>query len=341
MREHVRSVLAAGDEKVDSYIVKWLAFAVQHPGERAEAALVFIGGEGTGKGLLGRAMCRIFGPRHSCHISSANDITGRFNEHLQQCCFLFADEAYAPQDHKAESELKRLITEDTIRIEPKGIGRYTVPNPLHIMMASNHEWVIPAGVRARRYVAQEVAETQQQNKAYFTRIFAELDNGGLEAMFFDLLQVDLNGWHPRDIVRTAALGKQQEQSLDPKDEWWPHLLQTGVLAGARVLANEAASNAYEEEIEEGNGKRTRIVKREGLYDQARRVSPKLKMVSETALGRYLRDPERGCVNVWINHARGWRFPPLSTCRDKWVARFPETAWPDDGLVDWTLGEDEE
>jgi hypothetical protein len=347
MREHIRAVLAAGDASVYAYIINWLAWTVQHPGKQAEAAPVFIGGEGTGKGLLGRAVCRIFGPRHSCHISSPNDLTGRFNDHLQQCCFLFADEAYAPQDHKAESELKRLITEDTIRIEPKNIGRYTVPNPLHVMMASNREWVVPAGVRARRYMVVEIAETHQQNKAYFSRIFAELDNGGLEAMFFDLLAHDLGGFHPRDIVRTKALAKQQEQSLDPKDEWWLHLLQTGVLAGARVYPNEAASNAYEEEIEEatgggfyGNGKRTRTVKREGLFDQARRVSPKLKNVSEAALGRYLRDPERGCVNVWVKRERGWRFPPLAKCRDRWCERFPETVWPDDGLADWTLGEDE-
>lgn len=347
MRQHIREVLAAGDAAVDRYIINWLAWAAQHPGERAEAALVFIGGEGSGKGLLGRAMCGIFGPRHSCHISSPNDLTGRFNDHLQQCCFLFADEAYAPQDHKAESELKRLITEDTIRIEPKGIGRYTVPNPLHIIMASNNEWVVPAGVRARRYVVQEVAETHQEDKPYFTRIFVELDNGGLEAMFFDLLQIDLTGWHPRDIVRTKALAKQQEQSLDPRDEWWLHLLQTGVLAGARVRPDEAVSNAYEEEIEEktgasfyDDGKRTRIVKRDGLYDQARRVSPKLKMISDTALGRYLRDPEHGCTNAWVKRHRGWRFPPLATCRDRWVARFPGTVWPDDGLTDWTFGEEE-
>jgi hypothetical protein len=63
MRQHIRDVLAADDAAVDAYIIKWLAWAVQHPAEQAEVALVFISeGRGTGKGTLGRAMCRIFWP---------------------------------------------------------------------------------------------------------------------------------------------------------------------------------------------------------------------------------------------------------------------------------------
>jgi hypothetical protein len=38
-----------------------LAWTVQHPAEQAEVALVFLGEIGTGKGTLGKAMCRIFG----------------------------------------------------------------------------------------------------------------------------------------------------------------------------------------------------------------------------------------------------------------------------------------
>src|SRR5262249_45173102 len=93
MREHIREVLASNDGDSDRYIYNWLAWCVQHRGERAEVALVIAGGKGTGKGTLGNAMRRMFGA-HATHISSRKHLTSGFNRHLMHCSFLFCDEAY-------------------------------------------------------------------------------------------------------------------------------------------------------------------------------------------------------------------------------------------------------
>jgi hypothetical protein len=347
MREHIFEVLAARDDAVNDYILNWLADAVQRPDRQAEAALVLLGGVGTGKGLLGRAMCRIFG-QHGRHISASEHLTGKFNAHMQMCCFLFADEAFAPQDKKAEGAIKPLVTEDTLFIEPKGVDPFEVPNRLHVMLASNHDWVIPASEKERRYVVQQVDETRQQDEKWFNPIYQEMRSGGLQAMMYDLLDRNLGDWRPRKIVRTAALAKQQEESLSPFDQWWLELLQTAVLDGVanKNIPDEATSNSYEEVIDEelgggfyGKQERKRTVERDGLYDQARRVSPRLKGVSDTALGRYL--SEQGCENTWVHRQRGWRVPPLQQCRDRWKERFPETIWHDPLTTKWTSGEDEE
>jgi hypothetical protein len=339
LRKHIREVLAAGDEDVYKYIMNWLAWAVQHPGEQAEVALVFIGERGGGKGTLGKALSKIFG-QHALHLSSPEHLTGRFNAHLRQCTFLFADEAYGPKDKSAEGTLKRLITEDTLTIEQKGRDPIEVPNLLHVMMASNNEWVVPAGAHERRFMVQRVSEVHRQDPTWFGPLYKQMREGGYAAMLFDLLARDLGDWHPRDIVSTEALTGQQEESLSALDEWWLELLQTGVLAGADENdPSRAISNRYEEEIEESigfGGKRTRTVWREGLYDQARRISPRLKGRSDTVLGRYLRD--RGCRNAWVSRQRGWQFPPLADCRAEWLERFPDTKWHDLNIEDWTVGE---
>src|SRR5262249_31337674 len=250
LREHMLQVLAAGDEKVDRYNYKWLAWSVQNPGQQATVAPVFIGDPGTGKGTLGNALCRIFG-QHGLHLSSAEDLTGKFNAHLRQCCFLFGDECYAPQDKRAEGQVKRMITEGTLMIEPKGRENFRVPNLLHVMLASNHEWVVPAGAHERRYVVEKVAETHRQDPEWFDPIYKQMRNGGYEAMLFELLNCGLGDWHPRQIVHTAALAEQQEESLSPFDAWWLELLHTGVLAGANDLnPDRAISNRYEQEIVE-------------------------------------------------------------------------------------------
>ena len=67
-------------------------------------------------------------------------------------------------------------------------------------MASNHDWVIAASEKERRYAAQKVAEDHQQKEAWFAPIYEELRHGGLEAMLYDLLAHDLGDWRPRKIV---------------------------------------------------------------------------------------------------------------------------------------------
>jgi hypothetical protein len=207
--------------------------------------------------------------------------------------------------------------------------------------------VVPAGAFERRYVVQEVANTHRQDRNWFDPVYRQLKTGGYEAMLFDLLEHDLGDWHPRQIVRTAALAGQQEKSLSALDTWWLEILQTGVLAGADPLSpDRAVSNRYEEEEVIGTdgygGKRTRKVFRDGLYDQARRMSPKLKGESDAVLGRYL--SQQGCKgggdDCWVRRRRGWQFPPLSECRQRWLERFPGTVWRDPETTEWTTEGDD-
>jgi hypothetical protein len=339
MREHIYEVLAARADDVEGYVIKWMAWAAQHPGEQAEVAIVFIGDRGTGRGTLGKVLCKLFG-QHARHISSPAHLTGRFNAHMRQCSFLFGDECYAPEDKGAEGQLKRLISEPTLQIESKGRDPIEEPNRLHVMLASNADWVVPAGAHERRFVVQEVANSHRQDPNWFGPIYEQLKTGGYEAMLFDLLERDLGDWHPRQIVRTAALACEQEKSLSPLDTWWFELLQTGVLTGADTLnPDRAVSNRHEEEevIGTDGGKRTRKVFRDGLYEQARRISPKLKGESDTALGRYL--SQQGCKgggdDCWVRRRRGWQFPPLAECRQRWLERFPGTVWRDPETTEWT------
>jgi hypothetical protein len=165
--------------------------------------------------------------------------------------------------------------------------------------------------------------------------------GGYAAMLFDLLARNLGDWHPRDVIHTEALTGQQAESLSPLDAWWYELLQTGVVAGAdSLIPGEVISNEYDEQIEEPDGyggTRKRTVKREGFFDQAHAMSPKLKRVTDAALGRYLTD--NGCVRITIRRAgrqkRGWRLPLLGECRQRWNERFPEMQWDDPSLANWT------
>ncbi|MCJ2048365.1 DUF5906 domain-containing protein, partial [Methylobacterium sp. J-070] len=137
-------------------------------------------------------------------MSSAEHLAGRFNGHLRDACLLFADEAYWPGDKGAEGSLKRLVTEPDLFIEAKGRDGITVANMLHIIMASNEDWIVPAGEDERRYAVFTVSADHMQDETWFRPLYAEIANGGLAAMLYDMLAHDLGDWHPRRIPKTAG-----------------------------------------------------------------------------------------------------------------------------------------
>ena len=119
---------------------------------------------------------------------------------------LVADESFWAGDHKMEGALKRLITEPTLTIEPKGVDSFSMPNCLHIVMLSNEDWVVPAGMDARRFAVLEVSANRIGDTAYFKRLWGEVHGDGPNGMLHDLLSMDLQEWHPREgIPQTTAL----------------------------------------------------------------------------------------------------------------------------------------
>src|SRR5580765_1842807 len=80
MLDHVQMV-CGGDDVLAGYVLNWLSRAVQHPGLRAETAIVLRGGQGTGKGTLVRPMLQIFG-HHALQLTQHRHLVGNFNGHL-------------------------------------------------------------------------------------------------------------------------------------------------------------------------------------------------------------------------------------------------------------------
>jgi hypothetical protein len=73
------------------------------------------------------------------------------------------------------------------------------------MMASNNDWVVPAGLEERRFCVCDVSDKYMQDKKYFGKIYKQMDNGGIEAMLYDLENMDLSTFDIRTVPHTAGL----------------------------------------------------------------------------------------------------------------------------------------
>jgi hypothetical protein len=215
IREHIEVVLASGNKEFADYIIRWIAWSIQNPAAQAEVALVLIGAKGAGKGTLVRCLKRIFGA-HAFQVTSREHVIDKFNGHLQDCVLFVADEAYWGGDKRCVGRLQGMITEPTLPIERKGLDVFEVRNFLHIVMLAEPGWVIPAGRYERRYAAIAVSTVKRGDRGYFRALYRQIEEGGAEAMFYDLQRMDLESWHPRCIpealLTNPALQKQQSHN---------------------------------------------------------------------------------------------------------------------------------
>lgn len=225
---HLRENVCSGNTEHYNYLVQWMARAVQKPDSPGEVAIILRGRQGTGKGFFVKALGSLFG-RHFLQVGDPKHLVGSFNAHLRDCVLLFGDEAFYAGDKKHESILKTLVTEETLMIEAKGVDVEVSPNYTHLILASNSQWVVPAGGEERRFFVLDVADTQMQNSSYFADIQRELDNGGREALLHYLMTMDLSEFNVRKFPKTDALLDQKVLSLRDEESWWVEKLRDGEL----------------------------------------------------------------------------------------------------------------
>lgn len=210
--KHIKYIMCGGDESSFQYIIKWFAYAVQKPHVQPGVALVFRGDEGSGKGVILRMMYEIFG-QHGMHISSPELLVGKFNIHLRSTVFLFADEAFFAGDKAHEGALKRVITEPTLTVEQKFKSAFTAPNYLHIAMASNEDWVVPASVGSRRFAVFDTDNSKAKDHDYFAPLYEQIKNGGKAAFLQYLLDMDLSGYNVAKIPINDSLRRQRANTI--------------------------------------------------------------------------------------------------------------------------------
>lgn len=350
MRSHIEAVICDGDPVRFNYLMGWMARMLQHPAEQGEVAVVMKGGEGTGKGTLAKCLKHIIG-HHALAIANGKHLVGAFNSHLRDVVFLFADEAFFAGDRAHVGVLKSIITEPYLTVEAKYANAVEVPNYLHLMMASNEEWVVPASMDARRFLVLEVNDTAKNNHEYFAAIWKQMEAGGYAAMLHDLLALDLSGFNVRAVPTTEGLQRQRKLSLPTTEAWWLDCLERGYVFRSR-LGLEAELAAWQDrvttellhasyvEFAKARGER-RILSRETLGRLLVTIGGKAGRWRNGVVGEHLTDEtnmhggsSRVAKLVRQERATGYYFGGIEPARDAFTeATGLDVAW-DGGSAAW-------
>lgn len=234
-RRLIHDALAGGDAAAFNYILDWLAYSYQRPRGWGPQGVVFVLRDdlgGTGKGTLGRIWRAPFG-MHGRLINQKEGLLGRFSDHLEYTAAVQLDEPTWTANRDQGGLFKSIITEPSLDAEGKGLPRRNVPNHLAIMITTNAAWAAPADIGDRRFFTVDVLPTFKGDRAFWQELNAELEEGGYEAFFREMLARKLGDFHPEhDRVETIAMGVQRRHTVGPFADWWIDCLESGVMPGA-------------------------------------------------------------------------------------------------------------
>jgi hypothetical protein len=238
LRTHIKDILCCGNELHYDWVLDWMADLYQDPANPKGCAVVMHGVEGCGKGTFMEAMGRTMG-RHYKHVTQEDHLTGRFNGHLQDALLVFADEVTYGGSRKTAGNLKAMVTESKLTVERKGIDAVSFRNCSRIGIASNEDWFIPAGPQSRRWFVLDVSSEKAQKASWFRPIYHEMDNGGVQAMMYDLLEREITSDLSTAPVTEALLDQRArfaDSRMDSMQMWWYDALESAYIEIVCYLA---------------------------------------------------------------------------------------------------------
>lgn len=200
--------LCNNDEVMFTWVLKWIAYPLQHPGAKMATAIIMHGDEGSGKNLFWEKVVRQIYGQYSWVIGDA-ELESPFNEWASRKLFLVCDEVVTRNELKQlKGRMKKMISGDELPINPKNLSVRYEANHMNFVFLSNELQPLALDKTDRRYLV--LWTPPKREKEFYADVGRELDDGGMEAFFHFLRhEVDLAGFTPH----TEPIMNQAKQNL--------------------------------------------------------------------------------------------------------------------------------
>lgn len=190
------SFLCNHDAVALDWLMKWLAYPLQHMGAKMDTAVLFHSTmEGSGKSLLfADVMGELYG-RYGATVGQTQ-LEGNFNAWQSgKLWAVFEEVVSRDQRYNQVGKIKHMITGKTVRMESKFINGWEEANHMNSVFLSNEIMPWPISESDRRMLVMWPLETLPPDRQ--KAIALELANGGVAALYGWLLDVELGEFNQR------------------------------------------------------------------------------------------------------------------------------------------------
>ena len=187
------------------WVMRWLAYPIQHPGAKMKSALVIHGPQGVGKNLIFELVMLIYGVYG--RAVDQNAIEDKFNDYSSRKLFLIFDEVVARSDlYHIKNKLKAFITSDYIRINPKNMAAYDERNHVNVVFLSNEAMPVVLEEDDRRHCV--IWTPPKLSRDFYREVQAEIDAGGVAALHHYLLHLPLGDFDNHTLPPMSAAKRE-------------------------------------------------------------------------------------------------------------------------------------
>ena len=319
--KHIKLIWCKGNETHYRYVMGMFASMLQRPQKKNAVVLCLVTKQGSGKGIVLSKIGRIMGSQTFKQVSDPKTVFGDFNETLSCGICVVLDEMLYAGNMAASNQFKSLITEESIRINPKYGRPWTETMYQNYVITSNSSWIIQASADQRRFFCLEPSDEHSGVNTPETRgYFQTMLDVPASSLAHVLYNWDLSDFNPRQIPVSDALVNQQKESLSAVESALYESLQRGVLSSGKdeldmnfgcVIARSELFQRWTDEFGKTYGWPTKAVK---FWSEMKRIlSTHLLMDA----GRRQNDGRRvRCIQL----------PELAVLRNHWERTFFRDSW---------------
>lgn len=198
-------------------MLDWMAYVVQHPGEKIRWSPMIQGVEGCGKTVMGVVLGYAIGGENMRPVNG-EVVSSGWNDWATGFQIVMIEEVYfgdRSDRNQVMNIIKELITNDTITINEKNENSRSVKNRTNYILLSNHHNALTVTPGDRRYfIVKSAMQTKAQVEAlgenYFNNLHRLLrENAGGLRHFFENWQIspefNPNGHAPMTKYRNEMI----------------------------------------------------------------------------------------------------------------------------------------
>lgn len=216
-------------EAVD-HVLSFFAYAIQHPGERINHALVIQGEQGIGKDSIIAAIEKVFGV-HNCSQVTLQHVESQFNEWLFGRQLIVFQEMLATGRRSIYNKLKTYITDPVHTVNTKHLSLQRIYNRSVYIFLTNYKHALSLDPGDRRTWVW-YSQMKPKPSAYYQRFHDWMnDKRSIDALLHFLLAYDTSRFRPaapppmtdakRQLVEASASEVEQYLRLAIDSGTWP------------------------------------------------------------------------------------------------------------------------
>jgi phage/plasmid-associated DNA primase len=220
--EHLNIICGRGVEQFE-YVKKWIAQSIQYPHIKT-SFLGFSSEEGAGKDSLLEVYGRMVGQKRVKTTTRPEDIFGKFNTALVNCSMVCLAEMSASDTMKYDKDLKALITDPRISIEPKGGRVFTMKSHHRVVLFTNKtSFPVQTSKSDRRKLLIRSSDEKIGNREYFSELHSYIEDDDVICYlfhYFNTMDVEsFNKTKGADIPKTDYQKTITENFHDPVESF--------------------------------------------------------------------------------------------------------------------------